>query len=151
MNHLVDVLGPKPAKIALIHTQPVQRHSDRARALLRQGGYEVSDIVIPDAEPGKTITVANGIWERLGDEGFTRSDAVVGLGGGAATDLAGFVAATWMRGVRYVTARPRCWPWSMPPPVAKPASTPRRQEPRRLVLHACRCAGRHQDAGYAAQ
>ena len=65
MNHLVDVLGPKPAKIALIHTQPVQRHSDRARALLRQGGYEVSDIVIPDAEPGKTITVANGIWERL--------------------------------------------------------------------------------------
>lgn len=102
MNHLVDVLGPKPAKIALIHTQPVQRHSDRARALLRQGGYEVSDIVIPDAEPGKTITVANGIWERLGDEGFTRSDAVVGLGGGAATDLAGFVAATWMRGVRYV-------------------------------------------------
>lgn len=32
MNHLVDVLGPKPAKIALIHTQPVQRHSDRARA-----------------------------------------------------------------------------------------------------------------------
>lgn len=102
MNHLVDVLGPKPAKIALIHTQPVQRHSGRARALLRQGGYEVSDIVIPDAEPGKTITVANGIWERLGNEGFTRSDAVVGLGGGAATDLAGFVAATWMRGVRYV-------------------------------------------------
>ena len=69
---------------------------------VRQGGYEVSDIVIPDAEPGKTITVANGIWERLGNEGFTRSDAVVGLGGGAATDLAGFVAATWMRGVRYV-------------------------------------------------
>lgn len=62
----------------------------------------MSDIVIPDAEPGKTITVANRIWERLGNEGFTRSDAVVGLGGGAATDLAGFVAATWMRGVRYV-------------------------------------------------
>ena len=102
MNHLVDVLGDKPARIALIHTQSVQRHSDRARALLRQGGYEVSDIVIPDAEAGKTIEVANGIWQRLGNEGFTRSDAVVGLGGGAATDLAGFVAATWMRGVRYV-------------------------------------------------
>ncbi|NMM93230.1 bifunctional shikimate kinase/3-dehydroquinate synthase [Bifidobacterium oedipodis] len=102
MNHLVDVLGDKPVRIALIHTQSVQRHSDRARALLRQGGYEVSDIVIPDAEAGKTIEVANGIWQRLGNEGFTRSDAVVGLGGGAATDLAGFVAATWMRGVRYV-------------------------------------------------
>ncbi|NMM98188.1 bifunctional shikimate kinase/3-dehydroquinate synthase [Bifidobacterium olomucense] len=102
MNHLADVLGDKPVRVALIHTQPVQRHSDRARALLRQSGYEVSDIVIPDAESGKTSAVANGIWERLGEEGFTRSDAVVGLGGGAATDLAGFVAATWMRGVRYV-------------------------------------------------
>lgn len=101
-NHLAEVLGDKPVKVALIHTAPVQRHSDRARALLRQGGYEVSDILIPDAEAGKTIEVANGIWQRLGDEGFTRSDAVVGLGGGAATDLAGFVAATWMRGIRYV-------------------------------------------------
>ena len=59
-------------------------------------------VLIPDAEAGKTIEVANGIWQRLGNEGFTRSDAVVGLGGGAATDLAGFVAATWMRGIRYV-------------------------------------------------
>ncbi|KAB8293578.1 bifunctional shikimate kinase/3-dehydroquinate synthase [Bifidobacterium avesanii] len=102
MNHLADVLGSKPVRVALIHTTPVQRHSDRARTLLRQAGYEVSDIVIPDAERGKTIEVANGIWQRLGEEGFTRSDAVVGLGGGAATDLAGFVAATWMRGIRYV-------------------------------------------------
>ncbi|MDU4039749.1 MAG: bifunctional shikimate kinase/3-dehydroquinate synthase [Bifidobacterium dentium] len=102
MNQLAQVLGDKPSKVALIHTQPVQRHSDRARTLLRQGGYEVYDIVIPDAEAGKTIDVANGIWQRLGDEGFTRSDAIVGLGGGAATDLAGFVAATWMRGIRYV-------------------------------------------------
>ena len=102
MNQLAQVLEDKPSKVALIHTQPVQRHSDRARTLLRQGGYEVYDIVIPDAEAGKTIDVANGIWQRLGDEGFTRSDAIVGLGGGAATDLAGFVAATWMRGIRYV-------------------------------------------------
>lgn len=102
MSQLAQVLGDKPAKVALIHTQPVQRHSDRARTLLRQSGYDVHDIVIPDAEAGKTIEVANGIWQRLGEEGFTRSDAIVGLGGGAATDLAGFVAATWMRGIRYV-------------------------------------------------
>ena len=102
MGQLAQVLGSKPAKVALIHTQLVQRHSDRARTLLRQAGYDAYDIVIPDAEAGKTIEVANGIWQRLGDEGFTRSDAIVGLGGGAATDLAGFVAATWMRGIRYV-------------------------------------------------
>ncbi|RYQ10392.1 3-dehydroquinate synthase [Bifidobacterium pseudolongum subsp. globosum] len=102
LNHLPDVLGEGPVRVALIHTQSVQRHSDRARAILRKAGYEVSDIVVPDAEAGKTAHVANGIWERLGNEGFTRSDAIVGLGGGACTDLAGFIAATWMRGVRYV-------------------------------------------------
>lgn len=102
MLHLAEVLGSKPVKVALIHTQPVQRHSDHARTLLRQAGYDVLDIVIPDAEAGKTIQVASGIWTRLGEAGFTRSDAIVGLGGGAATDLAGFVAATWMRGIRYV-------------------------------------------------
>lgn len=102
MNHLPDVLGEGVARVALIHTQPVQRHSDHARTLLRQAGYTVSDIVVPDAEAGKTVDVANGVWRCLGDEGFTRSDAIVGLGGGAATDLAGFIAATWMRGIRYV-------------------------------------------------
>ncbi|MCH4208604.1 bifunctional shikimate kinase/3-dehydroquinate synthase [Bifidobacterium sp.] len=102
MRQLPETLGDNPTKVALIHTQPVQRHADHARALLRQSGYLVSDVVIPDAEAGKTVQVANGIWERLGREGFTRSDAIVGLGGGAATDLAGFVAATWMRGIRYV-------------------------------------------------
>ena len=101
-NHVAEMLGDKPVRVALIHTASVQRHSDRARTLLRKAGYEVLDLRIPDAEHGKTIEVTNGIWQRLGDEGFTRSDAVVGLGGGAATDLAGFVAATWMRGVRYV-------------------------------------------------
>lgn len=102
INSLTDVLGSEPRKIALIHTTTVQRHVDHARALLRRSGYAVSDIVIPDAEAGKTVGVADRVWRRLAREGYTRSDAIVGLGGGAATDLAGFVAATWMRGIRYV-------------------------------------------------
>lgn len=101
-GRLHELLGDQTMRVALIHTQPVQRHSDHARALLRQAGYQVVDLTIPDAEAGKTIQVSQGIWERLSTEGFTRSDAVVGLGGGAATDQAGFIAATWMRGIRYV-------------------------------------------------
>ena len=101
-GRLHELLGDQTMRVALIHTQPVQRHSDHARALLRQAGYQVVDLTIPDAEAGKTIQVSQGIWERLATEGFTRSDAVVGLGGGAATDQAGFIAATWMRGIRYV-------------------------------------------------
>lgn len=96
------MLGKQPVRVALIHTQPVQRHSDKARSILRASGYDVFDILIPDAEAGKTVKVADFVWSRLANAGFTRSDAIVGLGGGAATDLAGFVASTWMRGIRYV-------------------------------------------------
>ena len=54
---------------------------------------------IPDAEEGKRVEVAAFCWQVLGQADFTRTDAVVGFGGGAVTDLAGFVAATWLRGV----------------------------------------------------
>jgi 3-dehydroquinate synthase len=57
---------------------------------------------VPDGEEAKTAAVAADCWEALGRAGFTRSDAVVTLGGGATTDLGGFVAATWLRGVRVV-------------------------------------------------
>lgn len=102
LNALAETLGERPAKVAVVHTESVQRHSDRARALIRQAGYDVSEIIIPDAEAAKTISVVEDVLNRLGDDGFTRSDALVAVGGGAATDLGGFVASTWMRGIRYV-------------------------------------------------
>ena len=123
MSQLAQVLGDKPAKVALIHTQAVQRHSDRARTLLRQSGYDVHDIVIPDAEAGKTIEVANGIWQRLGRKA---SPVLMRLSVSAVAQPPiwpvswpphGCVASATS------TARPRCWPWSTPPPAAKPAST----------------------------
>ena len=60
------------------------------------------DLPLPPGEAAKTATVAEDCWEALGRAGFTRSDAVVTVGGGATTDLGGFVAATWLRGVRVV-------------------------------------------------
>lgn len=59
-------------------------------------------IEVPDTEAAKTPQVLASCWDRLAEAGFTRSDAVVGFGGGTTTDLAGFVAATWLRGVRYL-------------------------------------------------
>ena len=60
------------------------------------------DVELPDGEAAKTAAVVADCWERLGAAGFTRSDAVVTVGGGATTDVGGFVAATWLRGVRVV-------------------------------------------------
>jgi 3-dehydroquinate synthase len=65
-------------------------------------GHEAVVAEVPDGEEAKTSAVLALCWQLLGEAGFTRTDAVVGVGGGAVTDLAGFVAATWLRGVRVV-------------------------------------------------
>ena len=72
------------------------------RDRLAATGVAAHLVEVPDAEAGKTAQVAASCWAALGQAGFTRTDAVVGVGGGAVTDLAGFVAATWLRGVRVV-------------------------------------------------
>ncbi|WP_256842422.1 3-dehydroquinate synthase [Ornithinimicrobium cryptoxanthini] len=66
---------------------------------IRAAGGEAHAHEVPDAEAAKDVSVLAGAWRALGLAGFTRDDLVIGVGGGAATDLAGFVAATWLRGV----------------------------------------------------
>jgi 3-dehydroquinate synthase len=69
---------------------------------LRKDGFEVHLLAIPSGEAAKTAEVAAAVWQRLGEASFTRTDAVVAVGGGATTDLAGFAAATYMRGMPVV-------------------------------------------------
>ncbi|CAB4540184.1 MAG: 3-dehydroquinate synthase [Actinobacteria bacterium] len=57
---------------------------------------------IPDGEAGKSSDVLFALWNKLNLSGFTRGDLLVGVGGGAVTDLTGFLAATWLRGVDWV-------------------------------------------------
>lgn len=71
-------------------------------AAIESLGMSVVKLMIPDAEHGKTFAVCERLWGELGEAGFTRHDLLIGFGGGAATDLAGFVAATWMRGMKVV-------------------------------------------------
>jgi len=65
-------------------------------------GLDAIALEVPDGEAAKTPDVAAFCWSVLGQAGFTRTDAIVAIGGGSTTDLAGFVAATWLRGVRIV-------------------------------------------------
>ncbi len=60
-------------------------------------------VEVPDAERAKTPEVLANCWAALAEAGLTRSDLVIGFGGGATTDLAGFVAATYLRGVDLIT------------------------------------------------
>jgi 3-dehydroquinate synthase len=90
------------SKIALIHPPTLTATAEAIRDELNAAGLDAHRVEIPDAEDGKALTVAGFCWEVLGRMGLDRRGAVVGLGGGAVTDLAGFVAGTWMRGVRLV-------------------------------------------------
>ncbi|MGH3949075.1 MAG: 3-dehydroquinate synthase family protein, partial [Pseudonocardiaceae bacterium] len=90
------------SKIAIIHPPTLTATAEATRDELAGAGLDAHRIEIPDAEDGKALTVAGFCWEVLGRIGLDRQGAIVALGGGAVSDLAGFVAATWMRGVRLV-------------------------------------------------
>jgi 3-dehydroquinate synthase len=90
------------ARVAVLHAPPLAALAARVAGVLDAAGAATLTVPLPDAEAGKTVEVAAGCWDRLGEAGFTRTDSVVGVGGGAVTDLAGFVAACWLRGVRVV-------------------------------------------------
>jgi 3-dehydroquinate synthase len=93
---------PGARRVLVVHAPTLADLGERVRRGLADAGFEAIAAEVPDAEAGKTAAVAAELWGMLGQAGFTRSDAVVGVGGGAVTDLAGFVAATWLRGVRIV-------------------------------------------------
>lgn len=87
-------------RVAVVHP-PVL--ADAARRLTADVPAQVSLLEVPAGEDAKTAAVLADLWGRLAEAGFTRGDAIVGFGGGATTDLAGFVASSWLRGVRYVS------------------------------------------------
>ncbi|OJX64979.1 MAG: 3-dehydroquinate synthase [Micrococcales bacterium 73-13] len=102
LGQVPAAIGPRAAKVLIVHAPPLATRAEELRERLQAGGLEALILEVPDAEGAKRIEVAAFCWEILGKSDFTRTDAVVGLGGGAVTDLAGFVAATWLRGVRVV-------------------------------------------------
>jgi 3-dehydroquinate synthase len=94
-NHLSGA-----SRIAVIHPQSMQTVAGQLRQ--RFSEIESISIEVPDAETAKSATVLEFCWMALGKAGFTRNDIIISLGGGATTDLAGFVAATWLRGVKVI-------------------------------------------------
>ena len=69
---------------------------------LEAGDCEFIYCIIPDGEEGKSPDVLLKLWNWMAAAGFTRSDLVVGIGGGAITDIAGFAAATFLRGIDWI-------------------------------------------------
>ncbi len=89
-------------RVAILHQPVLAQTAEAIRNQLAGKGVDAHRIEIPDAEAGKELPVVGFIWEVLGRIGIGRKDVLVSLGGGAATDVAGFAAATWLRGVSIV-------------------------------------------------
>ncbi|GAA2065568.1 3-dehydroquinate synthase [Catenulispora yoronensis] len=103
LAELPAMIGPKAARVAVVHPRALAATAEAVRDdLIEHAGYQALTIEVPDAEEAKSVHVLAYIWEVLGKSNFTRTDAIIGLGGGATTDLAGFAASTWLRGVRVV-------------------------------------------------
>ncbi|WP_293781833.1 3-dehydroquinate synthase [uncultured Aeromicrobium sp.] len=98
---LAQLVPSESERVVIVHSPAVTDRAERLAATLP--GREVLLIETPDGEQAKTPEVLAHCWGRLAQHGCTRSDLIVGLGGGATTDLAGFLAASWLRGVRFVT------------------------------------------------
>jgi 3-dehydroquinate synthase len=102
LGELRGLLGAQVEKVLVVHPRALRSTGEAVRDDLAAQGLTAVLAEVPDGEEAKSAEVAAFCWTVLGQSDFTRSDAVVGVGGGAVTDLAGFVAATWLRGVRVV-------------------------------------------------
>lgn len=94
-----DRVPERAASVLIVHQAPLRTIAEEMRDAIASRGRDAYLAEIPDGEEAKTAQVAGFLWQVCGQAGIGRRDLVIGLGGGAATDLAGFVAATWLRGV----------------------------------------------------
>lgn len=98
---IAEQVGRDANKVLIVHQPSLAVSAAQLREQLLDN-YEVVLAEVPDAEAAKRVEVAAWCWQIMGASDFTRSDVVIGFGGGAATDLAGFVAASFLRGIRVV-------------------------------------------------
>lgn len=102
LDQVPGLIGPGAAQVLIVHSPAMGAVVQALQGPLAAAGYRTTPFELPDGEQGKTISVIAAAWEVLGEQAFGRQDVILGVGGGAVTDAAGFIAATWLRGVGVV-------------------------------------------------
>ena len=102
LGELPVLLGAGVERVLVIHPRALRAVGEALCDGLGAQGFSAFVAEVPDGEEAKSADTASFLWGVLGNCGLTRTDAIVGIGGGTVTDLAGFVAATWLRGVAVV-------------------------------------------------
>lgn len=100
LGEMTKAVCPKAIKALIVsETNVAALYLDAVKAQLEGAGLEVATYVFEAGEKSKNINEIAGMWNKMAEAGFTRTDIVVGLGGGVTTDMAGFAAATFLRGI----------------------------------------------------
>lgn len=94
----ISQLADSRSRVAVVFSEAMKERIPS----FESGDTEFIYLPIPDGEQGKSSKVLTQAWNWLGAAGFTRSDLVIGIGGGAVTDFAGYLAASWLRGIDWV-------------------------------------------------
>ncbi|MEY4348046.1 MAG: hypothetical protein RIS43_465 [Actinomycetota bacterium] len=84
------------SKVAIFYAPAVEKF---AEFIAHQISLPVVKLALADSEQAKTVEQLQKCWDILGDEKFTRNDVIISVGGGATTDVVGFAAASWLRGI----------------------------------------------------
>lgn len=97
---LVDVVASRPRqRVAILCQPPTSGLAESYANVLADADLAVTGYTMPDGEDAKQLTVVEEVYRFLNQGGFTRDDLIIGVGGGALTDVAGFVGGTYLRGV----------------------------------------------------
>jgi 3-dehydroquinate synthase len=102
LAELSELIGASAQRVGIVVPTSLAVSGEEIRADLENQGFTAVVLEVPDGEDQKSPAVAAFAWSALAQSGFTRTDVLIGVGGGATTDLAGFIAATWLRGVRVI-------------------------------------------------
>ena len=101
-QNLLERVQVPHARVALIADETAAKfHLTKLVSSLEFGGSSVKVFTVPSGEACKNLEVFSKLLSSLAQEGLTRDAAVVALGGGATSDLAGYVAASYLRGIAF--------------------------------------------------
>ena len=96
---IVGALRQQTTKVLVLFAPPLASYAREVQENLTRAGYEVVSEGLPDGESAKTLEECARLWDVAGAHRLGRADAIIAIGGGATTDLGGFVAASWLRGI----------------------------------------------------
>jgi 3-dehydroquinate synthase len=100
---LVDIVTSRQRRhVAILCQPPTSGLAGSYGSVLSDAGLDVTEYVVPDGEAAKQLGVVEDVYRFLNDSGFTRDDLVIGVGGGALTDVTGFIGGTYLRGISVV-------------------------------------------------